>query len=305
MIVTELYNGQGLGNQLWCYFVTRIIAEKKGYEFGIMSTHKFKAKEFMVIDFGNEVTGGSGPEGGPPGTLPNGIDSYYREKFKTHALSNLDISRLDENMIDIEDNTKIDGIMQSCEYLRGYRDKILSWISLDEEKKITGYSSDNCCIIHIRGGDFKYSKAILDESYYKNSMRAIKEKKGIDKFYCVTDDISYARSILPDVELIGSSISGEIDSNKGDHHIGGPIWMDYSILNSAKNVIMSASSFGWWPVWTNKNNPFVIAPKYWAAYKINSGYWSCAESLVEEWNYIDLDGSFFTGNECKKNIRYE
>jgi hypothetical protein len=305
VIITELYNGQGLGNQLWCYFVTRIIAEKNGYDFGIMSPHKFKAKEFIKLDFGNEVIGGSGPEGGPPENLPNGIVNYYKEGFTRHPLSNLDISRIDEDMINVQDNTKIDGTMQSCEYLNGYRDKILSWISLDEKKKITAYSSDNYCIIHIRGGDFKYSQAILDESYYRNSMRIVTEKMGDVKFYCITDDVDYARSILPEIELIGSSVSGEADMNKGDHHIGGPVWMDYSILNNAKNIIMSASSFGWWPVWTNKNKPFVIAPKYWAAYRNNGGYWSCGESLVQEWNYVDSEGNFFTGEDCKKDIRYE
>ena len=91
MITTELYNGQGLGNQLWCYFVTGIIASKNGYEFGIQSPHKFKGKEFMSIDFGREVIGGSGPEGGPPITLPNGISNYYRERITRHP-SEINIS---------------------------------------------------------------------------------------------------------------------------------------------------------------------------------------------------------------------
>ena len=35
MIVTELYNGQGLGNQLFSYVMTRVLALDKGYDFGI------------------------------------------------------------------------------------------------------------------------------------------------------------------------------------------------------------------------------------------------------------------------------
>ena len=35
MIVTEIYKGQGLGNQLWCYITTRVMAKDKGYNFGI------------------------------------------------------------------------------------------------------------------------------------------------------------------------------------------------------------------------------------------------------------------------------
>jgi hypothetical protein len=77
MIVTELYEGQGFGNQLWCYVVTRIIAKKNGYKFGIKSPEKFKGKEFLNLDFGQKVIGGTGPEGGPPTSLPEGIEYYY------------------------------------------------------------------------------------------------------------------------------------------------------------------------------------------------------------------------------------
>ncbi|GAH68596.1 unnamed protein product, partial [marine sediment metagenome] len=58
MIVTELYNGQGLGNQLWSYVVTRVIALDRGFDFGIMNPEKFKGKDFMSLDFGKEVIGG-------------------------------------------------------------------------------------------------------------------------------------------------------------------------------------------------------------------------------------------------------
>ena len=80
MIVTEIYNGQGLGNQLFCYITTRSIALENGYEFGIMNPNKFKCLDFLDLDFGKEVIGGSGPEGGPPTQLPDGILNHYNEK---------------------------------------------------------------------------------------------------------------------------------------------------------------------------------------------------------------------------------
>ena len=48
MIITELYDGQGLGNQLWCYVTTRVIAKKNGYDFGIQSPEKFKGIYFIT-----------------------------------------------------------------------------------------------------------------------------------------------------------------------------------------------------------------------------------------------------------------
>jgi hypothetical protein len=302
MIITELYDGQGLGNQLWCYVVTRLIAEKNGYEFGIMSTNKFKGKEFMFLDFGKPVIGGSGPEGGPPITLPEGINEYYKENLVRHHTSGLDISPKDYKLLTIPDNTKIDGTMQSFEYVKNDKAKIIDYLKINLNYKTLDYSDDNVCIIHIRGGDFRNSSAMLSSIYYTNAINYFKEKNENIIFYIVTDDITTARQILPNIEIIGSAITNLNDSNKANHHLGGPIWMDYLILNNAKNIIISASSFSWWPVWTNTNNPMVIAPKYWAAHKTNSGYWSCGESLVEGWHYMDINGVISDYNTCKKEL---
>src|SRR5580698_3840869 len=103
MIVTELYNGQGLGNQLWCYVVTRVIALDKGYDFGIMSPEKFKAARFMKLDFGKPVAGGTGPEGGPPTSLPEGIAHYYAEKKITRA-DGTDVRMHDHDLVNVSDN---------------------------------------------------------------------------------------------------------------------------------------------------------------------------------------------------------
>ena len=35
MIVSEIYSGSGLGNQLWNLVVPRIIAERQGYKWGV------------------------------------------------------------------------------------------------------------------------------------------------------------------------------------------------------------------------------------------------------------------------------
>ena len=136
MIVTELYDGQGLGNQLWCYFVTKIIAKKNNFEFGIMSTEKFKGKEFMSLDFGNEVSGGLGPEGGPPNILPNSVTNYYKEKMNFHPISRLDITEKDNDLLSIGDYTKIDGIMQCYDYIKNFRNEIILDINIFDNKYI-------------------------------------------------------------------------------------------------------------------------------------------------------------------------
>ena len=302
MIVTEFYNGQGLGNQLWCYFVTRVIAHKNGYEFGIQSSYKFKGKEFISIDFGNEVIGGFGPEGGPPNSLPEGISNYYHEKLHRHK-NGVDISKMDNNLLTIADNSKIDGNMQSVRYIKNYRNVIMSWIKIIKSDSIE--LADNLCVIHIRGGDFRFSTALLGRSYYDGAINKMMSKNENMKFVIVTDDINYSRSIYPNIPIIGGSSTDYTDINIAPHHMGGPVWMDWNILFNAKNVIMSASSFSFWPVYLN-SKAYVIAPMYWADYNRSDGYWSCGDSIVDGWFYIDRSGLMLSSSECLiKKKEYE
>ena len=296
MIVTELYNGQGLGNQLWNYVVTKLIADKHGYTHGVMSPHKYKGKEFLDISFGEVVLGGNGPEGGPPTSLPNGVNTYYRERLVRHPNS-LDITKCDTIMLGVSDNTKIDGNLQSIDYIKNHKELIQSWLVIKDGYNITDYNSDDICIIHIRGGDFKASSALLDKDYYQKGIDLMLDSNSSMKFYIITDDVEYSKSMFPDIEIIGGSSVGVGDVNKAGHHIGGPVWMDWSILRNCKNAIISASSFSFWPIWLN-DDVNVIAPMYWADYKKSDGYWSCGDSLIEGWGYINRDNKFYTYEDC-------
>ena len=57
MLTTEIYRGSGIGNQLWNYVVTRLIAEANGYEFGIQCPERWKGAKFMPVDHGKKITG--------------------------------------------------------------------------------------------------------------------------------------------------------------------------------------------------------------------------------------------------------
>lgn len=302
MIVTELYHGQGLGNQLWCYAVTRAIALNHGYDFGIQNPYKFKGKNFMNLDFGLPVIGGSGPEGGPPISLPEGISNYYREKRVYHPLQKCDITPTDYEMLCILDGTKIDGAMQSEFYIGQYKKKIKDWFKVSSP--VTDYSSNNICIIHFRGGDFNNPYVLLSQSYYQNAMKIMRELHNDIEFLVVTDDIGIASRYFPGYKIVGSTAMGKIDSEKADHHIGGDAAIDYSIINNAHYLILSNSSFGWWATWTNNVVKKVIAPMYWAWHNTSDGFWSQGNALTLGWEYLDREGILRNYQECLdlKNI---
>ena len=63
MIGTELLEGQGLGNQLFCYISARCIAKDNGYDFGILGSgtmanniHSSCGLYFMDLDYGVSVS---------------------------------------------------------------------------------------------------------------------------------------------------------------------------------------------------------------------------------------------------------
>ena len=154
MIVTEIYNGQGLGNQLACYVTTRVVALDNGYGFGIMNPHKLKCLDFIDLDFGLPVIGGSSPyEGAPPTTLPDGIQHYYKEKITRHP-NGSDISIDDPNLELIEDNTKLDGNFQSEKRIIHRKEEIKQWFKFKPEKDCYDYSNENICVINFRGGEY-------------------------------------------------------------------------------------------------------------------------------------------------------
>lgn len=284
MIINELYDGQGLGNQLWCYAVTRVIAYKNGYDFLITGRENYKGKEIIELDFGLPIS-----------SLPKDY-KYVKEKLIRNHMG-VDISGFDKELWDVENNTKIDGTMQSIKYIEEYREHISKWLEIKKDKINLEYSDNNIGIIHFRGGDYiGAGKTLLRLEYYINAMNYLLSFNPSMKFYVVTDDWNLATLYFPRNMFIGSSITGINDEYRAGHHTGGPVDIDYAILNSAKNIILSNSTFGFWAAYTNKLVNKVIAPKYWFAHNYTDGdWWSTKDMIVRDWIYLDREGKIENG----------
>ena len=261
----------------------------------------------MPIDFGEEVVGGSGPEGGPPETLPEGITNYYKEHYLRHPSTGGNVGLPDLNIINVEDNTKIEGTLQRMSYIENHRLKICDWLKYDDSLNFSQFTGSDSCVIQFRGGDYLTGNSALPPEYYSMAMEYMctATNKNL-KFYVCTDDPDNARRYIPEAEVIGSAISDEKDPYQGSigwyKYPGGPIGIDYSILNQAENVILSASTFGFWPVWTNTNAENVIAPKYWFDWNASDGWWRPSEAIVDDWLWMDRSGNVSDGAECRKQF---
>jgi hypothetical protein len=272
MIVNEMWNGSGLGNQLACYVTTRCIALENGYEFGIAHPERFKAKDFLKnIDFGKEVIGGTVPiEGQPPITLPEGIQYYYAEK-QVVISNGSNVTPYDWNLFKIPDNTKIDGLMQGEDYFKKYKDQIRQWLKPSYFLSIP----ENICIINFRGGEYSgVPHFYLQKKYWDDAITNMRKVRSDMKFHVVTDDPIRARPFFTDDITISHTLAD-----------------DYISIQSANYLILSNSSFAFFPAWLNERVKYVIAPRYWGRHNISDGYWSLDQNYTYGWNYQDREGN--------------
>lgn len=288
MIGTELLKGQGLGNQLFCYVTTRCIALKHGYDFSILgreqlgnNIHSQKGLYFMNLDLG------------VPSQKSDYIEQYWEKEdrlFLPNSKHDLThgayITGVDEAILNIKDNVLIGGNLQAEDYFKEYKDEIKKWLKVESEYDSYKYSRDNLCIINMRGGEYESSPELyLSKKYWVHAIAQMKKVRQDMEFLIVTDDVRAANKMLPDIPAIHGSL----------HE-------DYVCIKNARYLILSNSSFAFFPVFTSETLKMVIAPKYWARHNVSDGYWASEQNIYEGFCYMDRKGKLFTAEECRAEL---
>ncbi len=303
MLAASIHEHAGLGNQIWRYVCCRVFAEHHGYEWGV--SHPGWRGPFLNIDWGKEVT--LNVEEDSDFQLGHGFKHYYKERFDHHKRAPGCIGIPDNKFYSLPDHTYINGTFQRMSYIEEHRDKICSWLTYDD--KVTDYSSDNICVIQLRGGDYTTGHSMLPSQYYRMAMQHMRENNPSIEFVIVTDDPGTASQYLPGIPIVGSAVSEEKDQYQKNiswyKYPGGPVGIDYSILNTAKYAIISASTFAFWPIWTNNDLLKVIAPKYWFDWSRSDGWWRMKDGIVndERWLWMDQQGGLYESNTCIEHAK--
>ena len=273
------------GNFLHQYALTRTVAELNSYEWGFNPTSEFDyyngypQLDFMDIDYGKQhnYTYYEIPEG----------YSKWEEKCETfYHVDRVDFHSYDPEVFNISDNTKL--FIRCAQDARYYdKEKVRKWFKIKEEndakyKQILDDNhiilDENLTIINARGGEYKgIPNVLLRTEYWKDSVNYTLTRNKDMKFLVVTDDVEYSKSIFPFPVV----------------HFG--IGMDYWMINNAKNLILSNSSFAIFPAWLNINNPFVIAPKFWARHNVSNGYWVSSDVWTFGFHFMDREGKLSNG----------
>jgi hypothetical protein len=291
MIFTELYKGQGLGNQLFVYASARAIAKKLGQPFGIQSPQNFKAPKLFNLDWGD--------------TIP---DEYVIHQEYIHGsnspLSNphQGLSLTDKSVFDLTGNVKLEGCYISEGYFHECLGELHDWLKVNPEYEHDDTSDDDLCILNLRGGEMRNTHVYAPRSYWDNAIQRMLEFNSNMKFIVVTDDVDAANDILPEFECYHRDVETEnqkapLGSPQGDSWVGN--W-DYVAIKNCKNIICSTTTFACFPLWTNKNLKKCISPKYNFCMNHSDGWWCRGDSIFSYvTDYMDNKGNLMSPKECK------
>jgi hypothetical protein len=176
------------------------------------------------------------------------IFKNLRYRFQKHSISrtlveNSELAFEDWKFKVNSDPTEFFGYFQRYEYTDVIRNELISSLSFNYSILNKYLDIKRKFFIHVRGGDFK---KIQDHNvdltqYYK---RCLELCKG-EEFVIFTNDIPYANSLLPGIQIIEES---EIDS--------------LFLMSQCKGCICANSTFSWWGAYLNPERP-IYFPSIW------------------------------------------
>ena len=286
MIATELLKGQGIGNQLFCYITTRSIAHDRKLDFGIKDSGWSGDKRYnnngfywFDLDMGKIVP--------PEMNVYHEKDERLKVQTCHHDMTHgCDVRGYDPDLVNVPDNTLIFGNMQDEKYFIHNKELVKQWLKVRPEYDTYDYLDQNVCVLNFRGGEYVgFNELYLTRKYWIDAMNNMTRINPKMEFVVVTDDISAAKNMLPEIPAYHFTVD-----------------KDYAIIKNSKHVILSNSSFPFFAVFTSDTIENVIAPKHWARHNVSDGYWSTRQNLYTGWLYQDKGGNLQTYDECLSEL---
>lgn len=254
MIIGKIHPGSGLGDQLFSYIVTRVIALDKGYEFGFIGKEFFKGKDFLNLDWGKEVECEyeiQQPAGKLVITLP----------WPENTLPIFEINKpyYDPEVNFIEDGTIIDGYgAQDLRYFEHRLPEIKEWLGIRSNFS-DHKNDDNVCVINMRGGEYRaVPELFLPKEYWDKAFDTMFDENNNLTAEIHTDDLLLAKEVFPTFKAFRD------------------IELNWRSLRYAKHAIISNSAFAIIPrLLKHLEDPeaVTIAPRYWNRYNLKRWDW--------------------------------
>ena len=203
----------------------------------------------------------------------HGGDGYYETIFKywKQFYKSVELPVVRENSkMQYQDwskisDCKLSGYFQRHEYILP---NFVSKLTFDDSilSKYPDISSKY--FIHIRGGDYKGNS--FHEMKLTNYYRTCLELCDGNDFVIFTNDIDYAKELLPNYQIIQEN---ELDS--------------LLLMSKCKGCICTNSTFSWWGAFMNRNRPIYFPNKWWNDTSMDASGLYFPECTIVELNILD------------------
>lgn len=240
MIAGLLHQGSGVGDQLMRLITTRVLAEAKGYQWGMLGQDNFKGTFFSNCDLGLSVFE-------PP------KKRWFEKDVRDPR--GIDIRSYDPEINFVEDDTVIDGCFEDFKYWGHRLDDICEWLQVENLAM-----PNNLCVIGFRGGEYAtVPDLFLPREYWQKAIELMMKRHPGIKFEVHTDDPNTAKAVLGDLVPVYTPYIRNVG-------------MNWRSVRYARHLIIANSAFYIMPSLLNESADEIIAPRYWA--RRNLGVWA-------------------------------
>ena len=266
MIISQLSGG--LGNQLFQYAAGYAIAERLNTNlFLYFHINECDTKRDQIIkELVSDIHWLEFKQLKP--FIPHSFISKFKQRIlpvnKRSFFKERDFT-FDDRVLNISDNTLINGYWQSEDYFSRVSDKVrdtilskLNTIELDKSI-LNNLTLENSISLHVRKGDyliFPYSDYYyeLQSEYYERALECLSSKIAFSKIFVFTDDVNWVNEHLKigfDFQIVSQTFTKSVLE-------------DMRAMSLCNHHIIANSSFSWWSAWLSQNpNKQVVAPLNW------------------------------------------
>lgn len=190
----------------------------------------------------------------------------------------------DPQVLDLPDNSYLDGYWQSHRYFEDVADLIrtelapIARFGAQDEKVAAKIATGNSVSVHVRRGDYvthqvaAQTHGLCSLDYYKAALARVLPHVAQPHFFVFSDDPVWTREHLP---LPGPATFV-------DHNGPATAFQDLRLMSLCHHQITANSSFSWWGAWLNaRPDKMVVTPRQWFARQRN------IDSLIPD-NWISL-----------------
>ncbi len=169
MIAGITHSGSGIGNQLFRFVGSRVLALDRGEEHGMIAPELFKGASFMKLPIINA-----------------GLD-YGIENNTGKVL-----------IRDLKDVTVVDAEFQSEADFMHRIDEVREWLKVEPMEM-----PDDLCVISHRGGEYTvFPDLYLTREYWDKGIEMMREINPNMRFEVQTDDLTAAQAQFPEFKVV-------------------------------------------------------------------------------------------------------